>query len=331
MHRRPCLPVVGLAILAVALCGAGVRADGGLAGAAGAIRASRAQLVGPAVLGFVALIFGLERRWPAQARPFRARGHVHDAAYLGLYALVVVPLITLTGTGFASIVRHVAPWMVLPRIATVPRWMFVVVALVAMDAANWFAHWANHRVDGLWRLHAVHHTQQELSVLTSFRAHPLVHLSFLVASVPALVLVGNGVVPAQVIVIYICLASLPHANLAWGSGRMGRMLGRVLVTPASHRLHHADVGRIDVNLGTILTLWDAASRRAVWVEAGHSPGATGLAGHPIPIEQDAIHPSHLRLLLVQLAEPFVTSARPESPDVPTVEVSRPHPAAELVA
>ncbi len=251
MHRRPCLPVVGLAILAVALCGAGVRADGGLAGAAGAIRASRAHLVGPAVLGFVALIFGLERRWPAQARPIRARGHVHDAAYLGLYALVVVPIITLMGAGFSTLVRDVAPWMVLGRITAVPRWVFVVLALVAMDAANWGAHWANHRVDGLWRLHAVHHTQMEMSVLTSFRAHPLVHVSFLVASVPALVLVGNGVVPAQVIVIYICLAALPHANLDWGSGRFGRVVGRVLVTPASHRLHHADVGRIDVLVAAV--------------------------------------------------------------------------------
>ena len=174
----------------------------------------------------------------------------------------------------------------------------------------------------------MHHTQPELSVLTSFRAHPLVHVSFLVASVPALVLVGNGVVPAQVIVIYICLAALPHANLAWGSGRMGRRVGRVLVTPASHRLHHADVGRIDVNLGTILTVWDAASRRAVWVEPGHGPGATGLAGQPIRIEQDGIRPSHLRTLLVQLAEPFVVTPPPARPDAPMVD---PEPADQLVA
>jgi sterol desaturase/sphingolipid hydroxylase (fatty acid hydroxylase superfamily) len=307
VHRRPCFPVVGLAILAVVLCVAGVRADGGLAGAAGAIRASRAQLVGPAVLAFVALVFALERRWPAQPRPVLARGHVHDAAYLGLYAMAVVPVITLTGTGFSAVVRDVAPWIVLPRMAVVPRWVFVVAALVAMDGANWFAHWANHRVDGLWRLHAVHHTQPELSVLTSFRAHPLVHVSFLVAAVPALVLLGNGVVPAQVILIYICLASLPHANLAWGSGRVGRLAGRVVVTPASHRLHHADRGRIDVNLGTILSVWDAATHRAVWVATDHRPPPTGLAGHPIPIEQDGPRPAHLRTLLVQLVEPFVAA------------------------
>ncbi len=219
-----------------------------------------------------------------------------------------MPLITLTGTGFATLVRHLAPWVVLPRVAAVPRWAFVVLALVAMDAANWFAHWANHQVDGLWRLHAVHHAQPELSVLTSFRAHPLVHVSFLVASVPALVLVGNGVVPAQVVVVYICLATLPHANLRWGAGPIGRAVGRVLVTPGSHRIHHAERGRMDVNLGTILTVWDAARGRAVWVGADHAPGATGLAGHPIPVEQDTPRPTHLRTLAAQLVEPFVARA-----------------------
>ena len=39
-----------------------------------------------------------------------------------------------------------------------------------MDGANWLAHYADHRVDALWRFHALHHSQEELSVLTSFRA-----------------------------------------------------------------------------------------------------------------------------------------------------------------
>jgi sterol desaturase/sphingolipid hydroxylase (fatty acid hydroxylase superfamily) len=257
------------------------------------------------VLVFVAVVFALERAWPAQPRPAAARGHRHDALYLVLYALAVVPVIALTEAGFVWLIRRTAPGLVLPRIAAVPRWAFVVLALVAMDGANWFAHWANHQFDGLWRLHAVHHAQEEMSVLTSFRAHPLVHVSFLVAAVPTLVLAGNGVAPAQVIVIYICLASLPHANLRWGSGPFGRRVGRILVTPASHRLHHAVDGPIDVNLGTILTVWDAAAHRAVFVAPDQVAGPTGLADRPVPVEQAGRRPAHLRTLAVQLVEPFL--------------------------
>ena len=52
-----------------------------------------------------------------------------------------------------------------------------------MDGANWLAHYADHRLDPLWRFHALHHSQEELSVITSFRAHPLMHTTgFLLAS-----------------------------------------------------------------------------------------------------------------------------------------------------
>jgi sterol desaturase/sphingolipid hydroxylase (fatty acid hydroxylase superfamily) len=72
-----------------------------------------------------------------------------------------------------------------------PRWALVAVVLVLMDLANWTSHLLNHRVSSFWRYHALHHTQEEMSILTSFRAHPLVHTSFQLAAVPLIVL-GTG-------------------------------------------------------------------------------------------------------------------------------------------
>ncbi len=273
---RPDLPVIAIAIAiaGVWLAWRGVHKIG-TASVGPVVAAARAELIGPVVAAFVAVVFVLERLRPAQPRPARARGHVHDTLYLVLYAIAVVPLIVLVGAGFASLVRAAAPWIVLPRTSSVPHGVWLVVALVAMDFCNWAAHWANHRVWVLWRLHAVHHAQEEMSVLTSFRAHPFVHVSFLVAALPAAVLVRNGVVPAEVITIYICLATLPHANVWWGSGHVGRVVSRVLVTPAFHRLHHSVDGRIDVNMGTILTVWDAMAGCAVFPSPDWTPIPTG--------------------------------------------------------
>jgi sterol desaturase/sphingolipid hydroxylase (fatty acid hydroxylase superfamily) len=285
-------------------------------GSVGAVAAAaRTHLIGPIVAGFVAVVFVLERLLPAQPRPALARGHVQDGLYLVLYALAVVPLIVLMGAGFAAVLRNHAPWIVLPRIASVPRWVFVVLAIVAMDFANWFAHWANHKVEVLWRLHAVHHAQEEMSVLTSFRAHPFVHVSFLVAALPAAVLVHNGVVPAEVITIYICLALLPHANVWWGSGRVGRVVSRVVVTPAFHRLHHSVDGRIDVNMGTILSVWDGLAGCAVFPSPDWTPIATGLRRRPVPVEQAGTRPAYGRRLVAQLAEPFFR-VRMDEPSTP---------------
>lgn len=55
-------------------------------------------------------------------------------------------------------------------------------AVIGIDAVDWLTHLANHRLIALWRLHAVHHSQEELSILTTYRAHPLVHVSFLTAA-----------------------------------------------------------------------------------------------------------------------------------------------------
>jgi sterol desaturase/sphingolipid hydroxylase (fatty acid hydroxylase superfamily) len=54
-----------------------------------------------------------------------------------------------------------------------------------------------------------------------------------------------------IITIYVCIGTLQHVNLRWTFGPAGR----VLVSPAHHRLHHAqDTQR--VNLGVVLTIWD---------------------------------------------------------------------------
>ena len=169
--------------------------------------------------------------------------------------------------------------------------------------SNWLAHWSNHRWAGLWRFHAVHHSQEELSVLTSFRAHPLVHTSFLISVIPVVVLSSNATVPATVITVYICLSSLPHANLPWTFGP----LGKVIVSPAYHRLHHASKGRIDLNLGSVFTIWDVMTRRAVFPVGGAEPIATGLDRRPVPIEQAQPAWAPLHVLGLQLADPFLVA------------------------
>ena len=176
-------------------------------------------------------------------------------------------MIVLLGAGFSGLLARAAPWLVPPRMPGIPRWCFVALAVLGIDAVDWLNHLANHRLTALWRLHAVHHSQEELSILTTYRAHPLVHVSFLFSAVPVLAVAGNTATPAAVFTAYACLGALPHANVGWTYGPAGR----ILVSPAYHRLHHAATGRLDINLGTVFALWDAASRRAVWPARNGQP------------------------------------------------------------
>jgi sterol desaturase/sphingolipid hydroxylase (fatty acid hydroxylase superfamily) len=190
----------------------------------------------------------------------------------------------------------------------VPGWCFVALAVLGIDAVDWLTHLANHRLGALWRLHAVHHSQEELSILTTYRAHPLVHVSFLFAAVPVLAVADNTATPAVVLTAYACLGALPHANVRWTYGK----LGRIFISPAYHRIHHSATGRLDINLGTVFAIWDVLSRRAVFPapDKGKDKNTvieTGLSRRPVPVEQAGPRPRLARTMLTQLAEPFIST------------------------
>ncbi len=271
-----------------------------------ALATAQGRTVGPALVVVVAALFVAERLWPAVPRPALSRAHVVDAGYLVLFAVVVVPLLTLVETGFAVEVGRHARFLLVSRLSLVPQVVVVGVILVGIDAMNWLAHVANHRSVSLWRLHALHHSQEDMSVFTTFRTHPLVHATYLGALLPALILGASGAVPATALIVYGCLVTLPHANLGWRFGPFGR----VLVSPAYHRLHHARDAidpRGTVNFGFVLVCWDQLARLALFPTAG-PPIATGLLGRTVPVEQEAAERGSVRLVCAQLVQPFRRSA-----------------------
>ncbi len=275
-----------------------------------ALAGAQAELAGPIVIGFVLLVVGCERIWPAVPRPLAARGHLHDACYLVVFALAVTPFVTLIGVGIASTLASYAPALDLGVRAGVPGWLGVGLALVAMDGFNWLAHLADHRVEALWRVHALHHSQEQLSVLTTFRNHPLGHVvSSFAASLPVVALLGDRPVTPVLITGYLVLGALPHANLAWSFGPVGKLV----VSPAYHRLHHRLDGSTEVNLAIVLPLWDVLAGRALFLSPSPGACATGLGGRPLAVEQDGERYRPARLLVTQLVEPF-GSLRPRRMD-----------------
>jgi sterol desaturase/sphingolipid hydroxylase (fatty acid hydroxylase superfamily) len=267
---------------------------------AAVLSAGRAELAAPLLMALVVGAGVCERIWPAERRPVLARGHVQDACFLALHAVVVIPLMTLLSVGAAALIGSQARWIELRPAERWPGWLLIPLTIVAMDGANWLAHYADHRLGPLWRFHALHHSQEELSVLTSFRAHPLMHTTgFLLATVPVVALMPGRPIAPVLITGYVCIGTLQHANLRWTFGP----LGRLIVSPAYHRLHHAPDTQ-DVNLGVVLTIWDVLAGRAKFPSPGDGVGRTGLAGRPVPVEQGDTAPPALLLLAEQLIEPF---------------------------
>jgi len=221
------------------------------------------------LIAAVALIAGLERmrRWRFQPAPFLRRRFGTDVAYLvtGHVATAGVAL------GWVVVGGALVGRLGVPRL-TVSRWVAVPLAVVALDAGNYAAHWLLHRVDVLWEFHKIHHSSPTLDWLATFRSHLLEQAVRRLLAPLLLILAGVPVdVAGSAAAIFVAWAILNHANLRLPLGA----LEALLITPRLHRLHHLPA-TMERNLGTMLTLWDRLRGTLVTAEPA-PPHAFGMS------------------------------------------------------
>jgi len=146
---------------------------------------------------------------------------------------------------------------------------FALALFVARDFGVFVAHALQHRVPLLWAFHKVHHTTTALTPASAFRAHPVddVLAGSLVACATGAVaaafrfaygeaVTSEAVIGTSLVVLGFHLAGhhLRHSHL-WLS--YGPLLGRLLVSPAHHQVHHSRAPRHwNRNLGQFLAVWD---------------------------------------------------------------------------
>ena len=300
LSTRVYLPACSVAAVAVVLIAMGWATGWGGADFAGSMTSLRVVVVGPMTVAVLVVFLVVERMRPAQRRPMFARGYRHDLLFTVFNATVVLPLVTGLTLSFVGIARAMLPWIVLPKMGIVPRFAVIALIFVAMDGCNWFVHLANHRVRMLWRFHELHHSQEDMSVLTVFRTHPLVHVSYLIALIPGTVLLANGVLSTTLLVIYAAMVAFAHSNTRLGFGP----LERIFVSPNYHRIHHQLDGPQDVNLGFALTIWDQIFGTAVFPTGATIRADTGLPGRPLIVEHAGPRARHLSVFAAQLVAPF---------------------------
>jgi sterol desaturase/sphingolipid hydroxylase (fatty acid hydroxylase superfamily) len=300
LSSRVYLPAFSIVAVAVVLIAFGVASHWGGSSFAASMTNQRVIVAGPVTVAILFLFLVIERLRPAQRRRFFARGYRQDVLYTVLNATLVVPLVIGLSLSFAEVAQRSFPWIVLPHYEFFPRWLAIAVIFVAMDACNWAAHLANHKVRVLWRFHELHHSQEDMSVLTVFRTHPLIHVSYLIALVPGIILLANGGVTTTLLVVYAAVVAFEHSNTNLSFGP----LNRVFCSPNYHRIHHRVEGRQDVNLGFALTIWDQLSGRAVFPTTETVRIDTGLPGRPLTVEQSAPRARHFSALIAQLVGPF---------------------------
>ena len=139
----------------------------------------------------------------------------------------------------------------------------LAIYLVAFDFIGYWLHRAQHQLEWWWRLHALHHSQRQMTMWSDNRNHLLDSILWDSAMVVAAQLIG---VPPEQFIVIVALTQLSesfqHANLRLWFGRIGE---RLWVSPRFHRLHHAiGIGHESHgaktlgghNFGVLLPWWD---------------------------------------------------------------------------
>ena len=208
---------------------------------------------------WLAAFFLAERLRPAAHPPERPRNGEAD---FGLKRLGRNATLWLGNAGLSLVfVVPVSLWAASVSLDWRPDWWSgwqgLLIDLIILDLAIYWWHRANHEIPFLWRFHEVHHLDRFLDTTTAVRFHfGEVALSAGFRAV-LIILLGLPIVSVLVFESLVLIAAIfHHSNLRLPRGLEG-LLGRVIITPEIHWVHHRAVRRdTDSNYGTILSIWD---------------------------------------------------------------------------
>ena len=245
------------------------------------------------VLLLPALVFALlslaVKRRRAVADAFRASPEMGTNLFIHMIdALTIGPLLAIFATWGDGLARAQGWQLVSPAFWDALGTPLLVAAL-AVFCGDFVGYW-RHRLEHswwLWPSHAVHHSDTEMTWLTLSRFHPINRIT--TTAIDGAVLVALGFPPYAVIAnafVRHYYGYFVHADLPWTYGP----LGRVFVSPAMHRWHHAlDRRAFHTNYATVfscLDVWFGTYRvpgpctAPLGVTDKMAPGAFGQIAHP---------------------------------------------------
>lgn len=173
-----------------------------------------------------------------------------------------------------------------------PLWLQLAFAILVADLGITLAHYISHKIQLLWKFHAIHHSVKRMYGFNGLMKHP-VHQAFeLIVGTTPLLLMGVPLEVAALLGFAVAIQlTLQHSNVDMSVGP----LIYVWAVAPGHRHHHiASKSHGDVNFGLFTMIWD------------HALG-TFVNGQPTPrdgelgIERQADFPTNY---IAQLLKPF---------------------------
>jgi sterol desaturase/sphingolipid hydroxylase (fatty acid hydroxylase superfamily) len=207
------------------------------------------------ILVLLLIFVPLERLFPARGEQKILRDHAFtDTVYLLVNSWVIRLGALALVLPFLDFIDARAPAGMQDFIGGLPFAVQLPFAILVADLGFYLHHRLFHAVPALWRLHAVHHSIEELDWLAAHRIHPLDQLfSTGMSALPLYALGFSAEVMAAHALIFFLHSHLVHSNTRLGFGP----LDWLIASPRFHHWHHANAEDAhDRNFGGQLLVWD---------------------------------------------------------------------------
>jgi sterol desaturase/sphingolipid hydroxylase (fatty acid hydroxylase superfamily) len=136
----------------------------------------------------------------------------------------------------------------------------IILACLVLDFfGGWLVHWVEHKVPLFWRVHIIHHADNNVDVTTGLRHHPL---ESVFRGIFFMMGIFIGGIPMYAVMIYqtflVFFTAFTHANISLPPA-LDRFLSYLFVSPNMHKVHHHwKQPYTDTNYGAVFSIWDRA-------------------------------------------------------------------------
>jgi len=139
-----------------------------------------------------------------------------------------------------------------------PLWLYAILGVLLLDFIGaYLAHYVEHKVKPLWKIHLVHHSDHHVDTTTANRHHPLESIIRFGFTLFGVFIIGT---PIAIVFLYQSLSLIAtqftHANIKMHK-TVDKIFSYVFVSPDMHKIHHHyKLPYTDSNYGNIFSIWD---------------------------------------------------------------------------
>ena len=182
------------------------------------------------------------------------KGWTADMKYF-MFSHIGIQLISfLTVIPVQVFLINVSTWSFQETIRSQPLWLQFIELLAVVDIGTYWIHRAMHEIPAFWKIHAVHHSSEQMDWLASSRLHVIEVLVNRFAGFLPIFILGFSPSALYAYLVFISFhAIFIHANVRFRFP----FLRWVIATPEFHHWHHSsEQAAIDKNYAAFLPIYD---------------------------------------------------------------------------